>query len=262
MFSFLLVSVISVLTLANYSRAAETPIRDPVAVSVLSQAINHAGGTAAINAIQDFTATGSITYHWEGKQVQGDASIKGRGRTQFRLDASLQDSARSVVVNDGKGSVKDIDGTTRPLFHEDLIDFGSPTLPVTQVLAVLQDTSTSIAFAGLVTQNGQQVEDIRVHKTYDKKADPLGIRTKLTTRDFFIVPSTFDILSVQDTAHPRNNSSNGCPHKMRFSDYRLVNGVLVPFAIIDMIGGQKTASIKLTQITFNDGLTDSDFQQQ
>jgi hypothetical protein len=47
---------------------------------------------------------------------------------------------------------------------------------------------------------------------------------------------------------------------MQFSNYQAVNGVLVPFTLIDLIAGQKTAEMKLDQVTFNTGLTDADFR--
>jgi hypothetical protein len=88
----------------------------------------------------------------------------------------------------------------------------------------------------------------------------LGFRTKLATRDFFVDPNTFQILSSQDSAHPKDNLSETCPHEMQFSNYQSTNGVLVPFAITETVCGQVTDTITLSQIAFNTGLTDSDFQ--
>jgi len=49
-------------------------------------------------------------------------------------------------------------------------------------------------------------------------------------------------------------------HEISFSDHRLASGLLVPFAISEKIAGQQTWTIQLSQITFNAGLSDPDFQ--
>jgi hypothetical protein len=47
---------------------------------------------------------------------------------------------------------------------------------------------------------------------------------------------------------------------MLFSDYRAINGILVPFSITERVAGQTTWTIQLSQIAFNTGLGDTDFQ--
>lgn len=239
---------------------AVTPTRDPQALGILQQCLQAAGGSQAIAAIQDFTASGSITFYWDGDQVQGRVTLKGRGLTEFRMDASLPTGIRSFIVNGSNGTVKDIDGSSRTLPADDLAYLASPTFPVTQVESALQDTSANLTFVGLVSHDGRQVEDVRVQKDYSKTSDPLGYRTKHATRDFFIDPSTFQILASQDSAHPKDSLSETCPHEMQFSNYQAVNGVLVPLSIIERVCGQQTSSIQLTQTVFNSGLTDGDFQ--
>jgi len=47
---------------------------------------------------------------------------------------------------------------------------------------------------------------------------------------------------------------------MRFSDYRVVDGVIAPFSIVEFIAGQRTTTIQLRQIVFDTGLTQADFE--
>jgi hypothetical protein len=147
LFAFcLLFPVAAIQTQQSASSAA--PTRDPQALTILTQCLQAAGGSQAIAAIQDFTASGSITYYWARQQVAGDVTIKGRGLTQFRMDASVGNGVRSVVVNGSSGSVKHIDGTTRTFSADELAYFASPTFPPTQVEIALQDTSANITFIG------------------------------------------------------------------------------------------------------------------
>jgi outer membrane lipoprotein-sorting protein len=60
--------------------------------------------------------------------------------------------------------------------------------------------------------------------------------------------------------HPENQATVDYPHEVQFSDYRLVNGVLAPFSITEKNSHQRTSTVQIDHMTFNQGLQDSDFQ--
>ena len=123
----------------------------------------------------------------------------------------------------------------------------------------MQDTSWSISYIGLVNHGGQQAYDIRFQKIFPQSSDPSGFQSSVTKADFFIDPNTFSILGVQDRAYPKYGEAGNSPHEMEFSNYQVVSGILVPFNMTDLIAGQQTVTIQLSQFTFNSGLTDADF---
>ena len=49
------------------------------------------------------------------------------------------------------------------------------------------------------------------------------------------------------------------PTQVRYSNYQMVGGVLVPFSVVEEIGGETAFSVRLNSITFNSGLQDADF---
>ena len=254
------------LLLASTSFAQSTPpptppVRDPQAVAILQQALAAAGGAAAIGAVQDYTATGTITYFWAGQQVQGAVTLKGRGIGKFRLEATLQSGTRTWAVSNGAGFIKHADGSARNIPYQNAVNFGNLTFPVAHLAAALQDPSTSISYFGLETRNGQQVQHVRLQRTFPTNLDPRGDFTKLTIRDFFIDPVAFQVLSILDMTHPEDSFTISQPHEMGFSNYRAVNGILVPFSVQETSNGQHTYSVQITQISFNSGLQDGDFQQ-
>src|SRR6266478_1148258 len=73
--------------------------RDAQAISILSQALNAAGGATRLGAIQDFTGTGTIAYNWANNQVPGSVTVYGKGLDQFRMDAGMSSGTQSFVVN-------------------------------------------------------------------------------------------------------------------------------------------------------------------
>ncbi len=247
--------------LALAQQTATTVQRDQQALTVLTQVLKAAGGQAALETIQDITGSGNITYYWAGEEVQGTVTVKGRGIGQFRLDATLSNGVRSWAVDNGTGFEKETDGTVKQIPHHNTVNFGNLTFPLSFIAAVAQDTSTNITYVGLETKESSQVHHVRMQKAFASTADPSGILSKLTIRDFFIDSTTFQVVSTLDMVHPADASTIDYPREMRFSDYRNVNGVLVPFAIVEVATGQRTYSIQLNQVTFNSGLQDSDFSQ-
>lgn len=245
---------------AQQSPPSSTPTRDPQALSILTQCLQAAGGSQAVSTIQDFTGSGTITYYSAGEQVQGTVTVKGRGLTQSRVDASLSDGVHSWIVSKGATFEKNPDGSTSPLPSQNAVKPASATFPLPYLLSVLQDTSVSVSYGGLVTHDGVQVYDIVVQKMLSKSVDPLDTVGNTTKTHFFIDPNALVIQSVQDMAYRKDGGPGASSHEIRFSGYQAVSGVLVPFSITEFVADQKTATIQLSQVGFNSGLTDSDFE--
>jgi len=241
------------------TKAPQSIQRDPQALNILGQVLDAAGGLQILSAIQDFTATGSISYNWGDSPVQGSVSIKGRGLSQFRIDTTLPDGVHSWVVTSSIATEKRPDGSSSPLPLPLKMKPATLTFPLTELIVAVQDVSWSISYLGLVTHNGQPAYAISLQKILPANSDPSGFQSSVTRADFFIDTKTFAVLSVQDRAYSKNGAAGDSTHEMEFSNYQQVNGVLVPFSITERIGGQQTVTIQLSQVNFSSGLTDSDF---
>jgi hypothetical protein len=261
--SLLLICLVSVFCVSLVGQQTPTTTQPPVqrdqqALAILGQVLNAAGGQATLGAIQDFTATGNVTYSW-GAGVQGSATVKGRGLHEFRLDATLADGLHSWIVNGSAAFQKNPDGTTSPLPSQNIIKFGPMTFPLVEVLSVVQDTTFSLTYGGLVTRNGQQLHDITIQKTFPVGADPAGLLSKITKGDIFIDPNALTVQIIEDAAYRKDGGPGQFMHDFQYSNYQTKNGVLVPFSIVESIAGQQITTIQLVQITFNNGLTANDF---
>jgi outer membrane lipoprotein-sorting protein len=234
--------------------------RDPQAIAVISKALNAAGGVSALAAIQDFTGSGTVTYNWGDSPIQGNVTVKGRGLAQFRVDATLPEGMHSWVMNNGSALEKHHDGTVTSLPFPLTLRPANSTFPFSRLLTALQDTSWSISSVRTVEHGGQQGYDIGLQKMYTDGSDPSGFKSRATKTDFIIDINTFLVLSIQDKAYRKDGSPGDAPHEMQFSNYQSFNGVLVPSSITELISGQQTSTIELSQFTFNSGLGDSDFE--
>lgn len=233
--------------------------RDPQAVTILTRALSTAGGSSAVGAVIDFTASGNVTYYWD-TAVQGTVTVKGRGLHEFRVDSTLPDGPHSSITNPSASFQKNPDGTVAPLPSQNLVKPAVVTFPLAQVLTVLQDSSVSLVYNGIVSHDGQQVDDVVAQKNFASGGDPGGALESISKRHFFIDPNALTVQSIADTAYRRDGGPDTYPHEMQFSNYQAVSGVLMPFSINEVVAGQQTMSIQLTQITFNTGLTDSSFE--
>jgi len=236
------------------------PVRDPQAVLTLTQALNAAGGASAISTVQDFTATGNITYYWAGEEVTGTVTIRGARPDQFRLDAQLPNGVRSWCVNAGQGTIKEANGKQSRIPLHSGANLGSLTFPYGPLFQALIDTSYSIELLGQESVGGHQLARIRLRPNYPTDLDPSGTLQKWSTREYLIDSSTFAVVTLSLVARSNDSPVREYQQEIAFSDYRLVSGVLFPFTIAETISAQKTWVAQLNSVSFNSGLSDSDFR--
>lgn len=237
-----------------------TPQRDPQAIAILTQSLNTAGGLQSLIAIQDVQASGTINFFWAGQNVQGTATAKSRGIGEFRLDATLPDGTRSWKAINGNGSFVDVDGTMRLISAPSSVEMGGMTFPYVTVVAAIQDSSATISYVGLETRDGVAVHHIRLGLNITPGLNMVLTNNPLLMKEVFVDPNSFHIVAVQGKAYLTDNLNITVPHSIHFSDYRVVNGILVPFSIQESISGQPTLSIEFSQMTINPHLTDEDFR--
>jgi len=238
--------------------AGQQVVRDPQGIAALTKALTVAGGSTLLSAITDVTMQGKATYY-SAEPLEGVVTVRGRGLHEFRLDASLPDGQHSWIVNATGSFAKNSDGTTLALPAENTAKIATVTFPWLTLLAAIQDTAISITNLGTVAHGGQQMQEILIQRIFPASQDPGGARSKVTLAHIFIDPATMTVKAIVDTAYAIRGLGE-YPHEMQFSDYQPINGVLVPMSVMELIGGQKTTSLQLTQVSFNTGLTDADFQ--
>ena len=236
-----------------------SPLRNPAAVALLTQALRAAGGSALINSIQDFSGSGNITYSWAGQEVDGTATIRALGNSMFRMDAQLPDGLRSWVATDTGGGVKSFDGTTLPIQYSNAVSLGGLTCPYSRIAAALASPSFSIVSAGTTTIDGVQGTVIQVKQIFPKAEDPTGDVAKLNTQSYIFNAQTLALIETTNTLWSDDGRMLPVVHEVLFSDFHVITGISVPFSISERIGGQVTWSLQLNSLTFNTGLTPDNF---
>jgi hypothetical protein len=241
------------------------PPRDALAMSILNQVLVAGGGAQAIAAVSDYTAAGNVT---TGND-KGSITIRGLHGWEFRMDINGSAGAYSSGVHQGKIFTKAADGTVdipQQNRHRDrfALPVWTPMFPAGYafqsafVAHVLSGKAFGVLSAGTAEINGHSAYDIRITAGPFPAATQSGAGSLTTrpSRDLFIDASTFQIVAFRETV-PRNPT-----HEIDYSNFKLVNGVLMPFAISESFGGHVVATIQIDQITFNSGLVPSAFSVQ
>lgn len=225
--------------------------KDTQAVTVLNQTLAAAGGMSAITAIADYTATGTVTYHL-AQDVRGTVTIRGDGLFRLRIDASLPAGIHSESMT-GPGTAIADHGFVRQLHSQPPMDPGRYLLPSLELATVLNDPEYSLLYKGIVSVDGHSAHDVQLEYVLPSiVVDSTGLFHEYHTIDAFIDSSTFQVVLMQDVV-PEH-----AIRLMRYSDYRNIGGVQVPFSISEEVGNP-TWLIQLDKINFNSGLQDSDF---
>ena len=173
------------------------------------------------------------------------------------MDADLPDGRRTTVVNGTGGALIQEDGSFRSISGQSAADIGSIVFPFSPLIAAIQDTSISVVYGGIVNRNGAPAYDVRVQKNYPVEQDPQGNRGMRETRDFYIDPNSFLVVAIDDQIFVDNQ---GIPHEVLYSNYQAEGGVKVPLTITETVRDVTGVTLQLAQVTFNSGLSDSDFQ--
>jgi hypothetical protein len=252
---------LAMLPIGTQAQSQSAITKDPQAVSILTQALAVARGATAV--INDYTANGTITYHWT-PEVQGSVTVRGLGLDQIRVDANLSRGVRSWIISNGQTTVKSEQGAvwqyppSHPIPTSDIFPYqpsmfpASLGLPHLQLPSILNDPQVSLSYKGVVQVDGRSAHDVQATRILvgRSQADSMA---EYRIIEFFIDTSTLQLLMTQD------NIPKHIVHQFRYSGYKSLNGVLVPSSIAEAIGGQKTWEMQLGQTSFNTGLQDSVF---
>jgi hypothetical protein len=144
-------------------------------------------------------------------------------------------------------------------FHNLLTDpvWFFPAFPITQGLSA----GYAATYVGHETREGQAVEHLIIAQS-TAVPSPAGAPTMghLSQMDFFLDSTTFLPAAVTFNTHPDNNALLDIPIEIRFSDYRAVSGVQVPFHIQKFLNNSLLLDIHFETAVVNMGLSASQFQ--
>jgi hypothetical protein len=255
----LLSSLLVVPLVANAQVAAPVVTKDPQALSVLTQSLSTVGALPTINAIQDYTGTGTITYSWAGQEVQGAVTVHGKSLSDFRMDANLAQGIQTLAVRGGIARLRTTDGQLKRLPFYNFANAGSLTFPALRIADAIADQTVNLTLIGPTETDGHQVIQVRATFPVASALTTALQFSDFGTLDFFVDSTSFQLVKISETVRSERNIETTFLHEITFGNYQVLGNLAVPCAIAERVGGQQTWSIALQTISFNSGLTDAAF---
>jgi hypothetical protein len=231
------------------------PVRQAQALDVLQKVVIAAGGLQTINAFQSYSASGQIIFHAGDEKTEGEATVKWKGTKDFRIDVQMPDGNQWWFIKDGRGFKKEADGTVRPLLYQEALNIQSYCWPLAQVAQAIRDSKVGISSEPPSVRQGRPVLSIRVRPAAG------GFHAELLEKQFYVDAHTFQIITVEDKAYPRDRLADGIHRSVTFSDYRQIGGVSFPFSISEDVAHHRhLMEIHLKTVSINGPVSDRDFE--
>ncbi len=234
-------------------------VSDLQAVSLLTAAnvaLKNSSGTPDLALVANATS-------FAGSDTQsGAAAFKTRGNANARLE--LPASGGRIVevradsdVPSGRASLAGQAAKNLPVHN--CWPVSAWFAPVT-ALAALATPANAVKYVGPESRNGVPVEHIRAFRNFVRRTGKETLFYRhLTTVDVYLDSTTHLPLAMAFVTHPEDDASTDIPVEVRFSDYRSVTGIQVPFRIQKLIQGTLNLDLIIQTATINAGVSDSDF---
>ena len=253
LWSLLLVLVGSTLLLAQ-----NPPASDPQALSFASQSLSALTGG---NAINDVTLTGNVTWSGGTAPETGTVTLLASGTGESRVSLVLPSGTRTEVRDASTGMAQGQwiaqNGASGLFASHNCATDAVWFFPALGSLAA--GPNVVLTYVGQETRNGAAVQHIQ---SYLYQPNPRGIAPspqQLSTIDFYLDATTLLPASITFNVHPDDNASASLLAEVDFSNYQLLNGVVVPTSIQRYLQGNLMVDITISNASFNTGLPLSDF---
>jgi len=265
-----LVAVLSLLAiLACPSPAQVVPTSDPQALSLAAQSIAAMTGKTAVS---DITLNATVTSIAGSDNFTGTAVLQAKGTAESRIDLNLNGTARSEIraavggIPNGawqKANAAEITSAAmQPYALHNCWTDAAWFFPVLTSLGQTSNQNFIFSYIGSEQHAGFNVQHIRVYQVIPQDTKGRMQTRRLSTMDFYLDPASSLPMAAAFTAHPDDDMNTDVLMEIRVADYRVVNGIQVPFHVQRLLNGGLSLDVVVTNVVFNSGLSDSAFNVQ
>jgi hypothetical protein len=235
------------------TQTATPPQRDPQAVSVLQQSFAAMGGALPADSV----ATGTVTLVEGSSTPEGTISISTRGIDQSIENITLPNDQR-IVVYSRLAAAETRAGKTKVAPLELALSSQTPDFPLPLIAWALTSPDASTSYVGLEQVNGESFHHIRIWNAL-ASIPTMQSRAEFSIRDIWIDATRFLPRKISYLRREAGGSVPRIPVEVSYTDYQQVSGILYPFQIQKNFNGTPWATIVITGVKLNTGLSDSNF---
>ena len=220
--------------------------KDPQAMALAARSLLAMGGQ---QTIADSRATGILTLASDPSSAL-PIVLESQGTHKARTVIQRANGASVRVMNGGSAGLRRGDGSTRMLLSKNSLGERITYIPAMSLLSEFQNANVEVTLGSAPnTFTLSYIPDFT-------KADFYRAATKTT---YTMDPATGAVASMDVTNFAEDNPGSGVPERTVFFDYRLVNGVMVPFHQTGYMNGKLQFDLTLDSVAFNVGVPDADF---
>jgi hypothetical protein len=214
--------------------------------------------------ITDVTLTGNVRRIAGSDDESGSARFKalasGASRTDFSLPSGPASELSNLTIAPPTGAWSGPDGVAHAIVFHNLLSEPAWFFPAFAIARRLSNSGYIATYVGQETLEGQAVQHISVSQTAPLPNPPSGATYEhLTEIDLFLDSKTLLPATIAFNIHPDNNALLDIPVEVRFSDYRSVNGILVPFHVQKFLNNSLLPDFQAQTVTPNSGLSSAEF---
>lgn len=228
--------------------------RDPQAGALVQRSVAAMASTVPA----DSSATGTVTIV-EGSTTQnGSIQILTLGSGQTSETLTLPSTQRVVVY--ANGDAKETVGSQSiiPTLEAAITD-QCPDFPLPLLLAALNSPDFAFRYVGQETLDSVAAHHIQIWNTYSSNSH-LKHLVSFSLRDVWFDATSGLPLKISYARRVADGAAPAIPVVISFANFTKVNGVLYPFLIHKSLNGTPWQTITIENVSFNTGLTASQFQ--
>jgi hypothetical protein len=189
----------------------------------------------------------------------GTGELLAKGTSESRIDLTLNGGGKRTEIRNRfrgpAGEWVNPDGKSGKYSFYNCWTDTAWFFPALSSLANVANSAFVYSYIGDETWHGLSAKHLRIYQTLDNFDEA----KRLSAMDFYLDPTSLLVLGVAYKTHPDNNLSADLLTEVRYADYRLVNGIEVPFHIQRLEIGALLTDVTVSSASFNGGLSDETF---
>ncbi len=252
-------AIVTLLLLTAYS-AFSLP-KDSQTTQILEATINASGGISAIQSLKTLRTSGEISYNWGLSPLSGTATISLMGTTACRFEMNVPEHERSWYAVGRKGKIRE-NGKTKALPLHATVGCANFAVPILTLATATYAANYDVSFVGTENDGGRTLLHIRVEKHPGSESESEDDKwiDSLENTEYYIAQQSMLIVKISNIIHPLENQSIDQHHAIDFSEFHPVNGVQIPYSIVEHVENAQVWSLHLSEAVLNENFSKADLE--
>lgn len=228
--------------------------QQPDVTSIVNQIDHVFSGRKLVTNVQ---LSGQVIWHAGSLEDSGSASLiaDSSGAMQIQLSLAKKGAWMEAQEKIASGMACSWSGSDQIVHYNDVMNCSRPTVwffPLITLQSSAMSSGVGVADLGSETIESRPAEHLQIQAVFSDLPDNLLARSMhASTTNLDIDSVTLLPVCLRYEVKSDNGASTAIPIEIRYSDYRNVNGVKVPFLIQRYINGSLQLEIHLDSAQVN-----------